>query len=248
MSKSISPFKFKYFSVSHHRSAMKVGVDGVLIGCWTDVKNAHNILDVGTGCGLIALIMAQRSPQSEVVGIDIDHFSVEEASENVANSSWSDRIRIIQGSFPESLNSLDEESFDLIISNPPYFDAGVSDIVTSRERARHQGTLSPFSLLSSSRSLLSSNGMVAMVVPSDLSAELETEAGNMGYTLIRKCLVRGHAGVPYKRALLQWTYNEYSKREASSKDFYIDYLTLETVPNSPTDEYRNLCKDFYLKF
>lgn len=225
---------------------MKVGVDGVLIGCWTDVKAVRKILDVGTGCGLIALIMAQRCPEAEVVGIDIDHASAEEALENAKNSSWTDRIRILHGSFPESLNPQKDVGFNLIVSNPPYFDSGLTDIVTSRERARHQGSLSPSSLLESSRFLLEQDGMLAMVVPSELSVTLENEATDLGYTLMRKCLVRGHVGVSYKRSLLQWRYNK--KCISLNQDVPIEYLTLETTPNSPTDEYRNLCKDFYLKF
>lgn len=244
MSKHNSPFLFKKFSVSHHRSSMKVGVDGVLIGCWTDVGKVRRILDVGTGCGLIALIMAQRCPEAEVVGIDIDKASAEEASVNVANSSWADRMQILQGSFPERLVSLKENRFDLIVSNPPYFDSGVSDIATSRERARHQGSLSPLSLLHSSRTFLMSDGKLAMIIPSDLASELETAAVNLGYSLMRKCLVRGHEGVPYKRTLLQWIYNN----AYSCKEIATEYLTLETGHNNPTDDYRNLCKDFYLKF
>ncbi len=236
---------FKQFSISHHRSSMKVGIDGVLIGCWTDVIGARRILDVGTGCGLIALIMAQRSPEAEVTGIDIDEASTEEALENVQNSPWSDRIHIIYGCFPTELNSSHDQSYDLIVSNPPYFDSGVSKITTSRERARHQDSLSPSSILYDSISMLSPYGSLAIVVPSDFTSSLEEEARNLGYSLMRKCLVRGHENAPYKRVLLQW-------KRGISDDFHEKNLfqeeTLETKRGEPTEFYRNLCKDFYLKF
>lgn len=224
---------------------MKVGVDGVLIGCWADVDGAHKILDVGTGCGLIALMMAQRCPEAEVTGIDIDIASVEEAVENVENSPWCDRIGIKLGRFPEELKTCKNQLYDLIISNPPYFDSGVSDIVTSRERARHQDSLSPFSLLIDSLSLLSSEGSVAMVVPSEFAASLEEQAFNLGFTLTKKCLVRGHSNAPYKRCLFQW-------RLCVPDDFHknarIEEMTLEIDRGVPTESYRDLCKDFYLKF
>lgn len=248
--KKLSPFKFKKFSICHNRSAMKVGVDGVLVGCWTDVSEAGTILDVGTGCGLIALIMAQRQPGALITAVDIDLPSAEEAAHNFAASPWNERLKLIHGSFSKDLydNSDDCDNnlkFDLIISNPPYFNSGITQVNTPRERARHQGELSPASLLNDSISLLNVGGSVAIVIPADYSAVIEDIACSLGYTLTRKCLVRGHAGAPFKRVLLQWKlFNE-------SVPEYIcceQMLTLEISSGNPTDDYRRLCKDFYLKF
>lgn len=240
------PFKFKHFAVNHDHSSMKVGVDGVLIGCWAEAENPHTILDVGSGCGLIALIMAQRYPNAGIIGIDVDKASVEEAIGNVASSPWPDRVKISEKSFSEEfcLNLLNEYmKFDLIVSNPPYFNAGVTNAVTPREVARHQGVLSPAVIFRLSGMIISKGGSVAMVVPHDESEDLEKCAISLGYVLKRKCLVRGHDKAPWKRVLLQWQYG---------KDLdivtEITNLTLETSPGIPTDEYRALCKDFYLKF
>ena len=244
--KRISQFRFKHFSVWHHRSALKVGVDGVLVGCWAEASGAHRILDVGSGCGLIALIMAQRYPETSVTGVDIDGPSVEEANENVMASPWSDRIGIMMGSFPEVLHSDDQISqshFDFVVSNPPYYDSGVTDAVTAREKARHQGHLSPSSLLSDSLSILNPGGGIAIIVPSEFAGALETEADILGYVLTRKCLVRGHKDAPYKRTLLQWR-----KGSQNRAAVVTTYLTLETSPGIPSEEYRKLCKGFYLKF
>lgn len=240
MSKKISQFRFKQFAVWHHRSALKVGVDGVLVGAWTDVGEAGTILDVGTGCGLIALMMAQRKPDAGVWGIDIDQPSILEATENVRISPWSDRVLILQTSFSD-LNS----KFDLIVSNPPFFDSGISDPNTPRERARHQASLSPTTLLSGSISLLNPGGSLAMIVPADLAPELETYASSLGYTLSRKCLVRGTPTAPVKRALLQWILNN---PQLAIRNPQIENLTLESAPGIPTPEYRDLCQPFYLKF
>lgn len=246
-SKTTKPFRFKHFAVSHSRSAMKVGVDGVLIGCWADIANAEKILDVGTGCGLIALIMAQRCPKAQITGVDIDKASVGEALENVNGSRWRDRIDIGLKSFPDDIIGCTNDSdtkFDLVISNPPYFNSGVIDASTPREMARHQGILSPSSLLKYSYKILKEGGNLAMVLPSEESDSIENEAKLLGYALTRKCLVRGHAGVPWKRVLLQWRYGD----EDYDAAIATEHLTLEMSAGMPTEEYRELCRDFYLKF
>lgn len=222
---------------------MKVGVDGVLIGCWTAVDNARRILDVGTGCGLVALIMAQRAHESEILAIDIDSPSIEEASENVEASPWCGRIAVMNSSFLD-LTQSDSVKFDLIVSNPPYFHSGVAETVTAREKARHQGELSPSSLLEGSLRLLNPGGSVAMVIPAESAETLESEAASLGYVLLRKCLVRGHEEAPYKRALLQWCLRRNRAEECPE----LSLLTLENPRLVPTDDYRALCKDFYLKF
>ena len=226
---------------------MKVGVDGVLIGCWTDVRGAGRILDVGTGCGLIALIMAQRAPAAHIDAIDIDVPSIEEAAENIAASPWSDRVSAFCCGYSEVSSMLQGEGqgYDLIISNPPYFDSGVTETVTAREKARHQGDLSPSTLLRGACNILTPGGSVSMVMPYGLTESIERQAADLGYRLTRKCLFRGHEGAPYKRVLLQWNLEDCASRNMEN---VTRYLTLETSPGEPTDEYRTLCKDFYLRF
>lgn len=245
MKKAPSKFRFKQFAVSHHRSAMKVGVDGVLIGCWADAAVARRVLDVGAGCGLISLIIAQRCPDAMVTGVEVDPSSVEEALGNVADSPWGDRLSILCTSFPHPFveEAMAGEMFDLVVSNPPYFDSGVTDASTPREMARHQGVLSPSVILEESRRILRQGGCVAMVVPAEYCGELERLACCLGYSLSRRCFVRGHAGAPWKRVLLQWRLGA-----SAAPDAVAEWLTLELSPGVPTEEYRALCRDFYLKF
>lgn len=247
MTKKISKFRFKQFDVSHHRSSMKVGVDGVLIGCWARTYGSHRILDVGTGCGLIALILAQRVPGAMIDAIDIDAPSIDEATENVEDSPWSDRIRVLKCPYSLVANVLTEykERYDLIISNPPFFDSGVKETITAREKARHQGELSPLSILEGAKELLSPRGSVAMVVTGEIAESLETHAMALGYTLEGKCLVRGHDKAPYKRTMLQWRVGVPESDKTITEP---EFLTLEQSPGIPTEEYRALCKDFYLRF
>ena len=225
---------------------MKVGVDGVLVGCWAEVRDAKRILDVGTGCGVIALMMAQRAPEAEITGIDIDPDSVEEATDNALESPWSSRVIIRQDAFSAEFCSraVIEGKFDLIVSNPPYFDSGLANASTPREVARHQGDLSPHTLLNHSCRLLSDGGRLAMVVPVEVAGDVEATAIACGYQLERKCYVRGHADAPWKRILLQWRHADGSFSSTPA----IGHLTLEISPGVPTDEYRTLGRDFYLKF
>lgn len=231
---------------------MKIGVDGVLIGCWADAVNAKRILDVGTGCGLIAMIMAQRYTSAKITGIDVDVPSVEEARENVASSPWHNNVEIHRESFSdEYCKGIDENSkYDFVVSNPPFFNSGISSAGTARERARHQGELSPLTLLSRSRQILRDKGGVAMVMPLEASEEVEEYASSLGYCLERKCIVRGHENAPWKRVLLQWRYavKEITDKTGLGMVQATDYLTLEEAPGIPTETYRELCKDFYLKF
>ena len=111
-------FKFKQFAVLNDRTAMKVGTDGVLLGAWCPVEGARRVLDVGTGCGVIALMVAHRNTDAVIDAIDIDHDAIDEATLNFANSPWSERLTAIEGDF-NNLNTA--VGYDLIVSNPPYF-------------------------------------------------------------------------------------------------------------------------------
>lgn len=243
MSRKDGKFDFKRFSVAHHRSSMKVGVDGVLVGLWTSAPAAGNILDVGCGCGVIALIMAQRSPQARILAIDIDEASVGEAAANFRESPWSSRLEARIADFCALADS-ESYRFRLIVSNPPFFDSGVEASVSRRMKARHQGDLSPSVLVKLAPRLLLPEGRLALVMPAELSAPLIHEAGNCGLTLLRHTLCRGHAGVPAKRSLLEFGV----AADGGEAEAVVDELILETSPGIPTEEYRCLGRDFYLKF
>lgn len=241
-------FVFKRFSVSHSRSAMKVGVDGVLIGAWA-TPNEVRILDVGTGCGLISLIMAQRTKKASIIGIDIDAPSVDEAKDNFRNSLWSDRLVAMRESFAERISS-EPGSFDLILSNPPFFKSGIKDTGSPRIKARHQGELSPFSLIEGSAELLKTEGRLSMICPAEFENELISDAISKGLIPCRLTLVRHHDGAPFKRLLIEFI----KKNELNSmtdKDNILpetNFLTLFENSGDPTDPYLELCRDFYLSF
>lgn len=234
-----SVFRFKFFECSHARASMKIGVDAVLIGAWADTDGARRILDVGTGCGVIALMCAQRNAVAHVTAIDIDADSVDEACINFMASPWSSRLEARLMDF----NCISEEKFDLIVSNPPYFDSGVDSPDSPRLVARHQNVLSPAVLLENGSRLISPGGRIAIVVPSSRFEELCGVAASVGLKLRRSQFVRGHEAAPVKRALM-----EFSESGVSAGLAFMPVLTLETMPGLPSDAHRTLCKDFYLKF
>lgn len=240
MSKHNRPFKFKQFDVSHYRSSMKVGVDAVILGAWADVSAAKTILDVGCGCGVISLMCAQRNPEATITAIDIHPESIAEAQENFSLSAWNERLKAELADFNEFCHNF-REKFDYIISNPPYFDSGIDTPETVREKARHQGNLSPEIILEKGRALLTPQGKIGMVIPFEQSDKIKEFAQLYGMSACRELIMTGREGREPKRVFIEFYFN-------SNQDLRTEYLTLEKADGEYTEEYRSLCHDFYLKF
>lgn len=235
-------FRFKQFSVSHSVSAMKVGVDGVLIGAWAAVGESRVILDAGAGCGLIALMCAQRNPSAAVDAVEIEPGAAGEARSNFAASPWPERLRLIED---DIMNLPQTVKYDHVVSNPPFFEAGVNEINTGRELARHAADFSPSALVKLAPSILSPSGRLSLILPAENFDALQHVADSAGLLLSRLCRVRGHANAPLKRVMVEFTLPD---SESMPLNPEITELTLETSPGNPTPEYRALCRDFYLKF
>lgn len=237
MRKSI--FRFKLFECSHGAGSMKIGVDAVLVGAWADVSGAKTILDVGTGCGVIAMMCAQRNLSATIHAIDIDSESVMEAADNFKRCQWNDRLYAGVGDY----NDISMRDIDLIVSNPPYFESGVIHPDSPRMIARHKDNLSPEILLTKGVDYLSESGRIAMIVPSVQLEQLVLVGRVSGLSAIRASWVRGHASAPIKRLLIEFAAHG---KEIDLND--IPVLTLENAPGIPTAEHRLLCGDFYLKY
>lgn len=231
-------FRFKQFSVCHQNSAMKIGVDAVLLGAWIDINNCNTFLDVGCGCGVISFMIAQRSKKAIISGIDIDKLSVEESANNATNTKWSDRLNFELKDYM-ALNGV---KFDHIVSNPPYYDDGIEHVSTLRLRARHttDNGLSPLNLISKGATLLNNNGLISLICPIKWKDELIMEAERNSLYLTRLTYVKGNPKAQFKRIMIEFSKNKYNCQ--------ISNLILEKERGIPTDEYRNLTKDFYLKF
>lgn len=238
-------FRFKQFNVMHSRSAMKVGVDGVLLGAWTSCRSKR-VLDVGCGCGLIALMIAQRFSDVTIDAIDVDVPSVEEACANVEASHWHDRISVSLNDFVAfAKNPENTKRYGLIVSNPPFFDSGVAEPLTPRERSRHQGSLSPVVLIEAAPHLLENGGLLSLIAPADMAGKLEEAAKNAGLSIVRTCLVRNSIKSPWKRVMMEFGLN----LEGDEKiDATREELTMFEDSDMPTAEYRAIGCPFYLKF
>lgn len=229
----MSVFKFKKFSIVQSKSAMKVGTDGVLLGSWVNCLNAKKILDIGTGTGLISLMIAQRNNECNITAVEIDKETSEEANININNSKWRDRISIINISINNFITS---DKFDFIVSNPPYFPANFSK--NKRAIARHTNLLSFQDLIRTTVKLLSSKGIFAVILPKIAEAIFCKTANANKLFLIRICQVKGQKNSDIKRVLLEFSF------EKSSLDS--DSLVIEESRHIYTNKYIDLCQDFYL--
>jgi len=233
------PFKFKEFTVIQDKCAMKVGTDGVLLGAWVNIDpRVESILDVGTGSGLIALQMAQRSDAELIDALEIETNAFEQAVENFENSDWSDRLFCYHASLQEFGEEIDEK-YDLIISNPPYFNDSFKVLTEDRAIARHTGSLNFHELLSACAKLLAEKGSCAFIIPFKEEENFVQIAKNNGLYPSRITRVRGNSKSALKRSLLQLC--------SKGKSPVINELTIELERHVYTATYVDIVKDFYLK-
>lgn len=229
-------FKFKQFDILHEKSAHKVGTDGVLLGSWVRSDNTANILDVGSGSGLISLMLAQRFPKARVTGIEIDHPSYVESLNNIERSPFASRITIQHTDF----KTFDpgEHPYDLIVSNPPFFKGAHSSGTSKRDTARHESYLPHDTLIKRSFQLLTSSGTLAVVLPYDEGKLFMEEALQHGFYLERETMVIGSPGKNAKRILIQL------KKTAVETER--NTLTLRNADGSFSAEHLDLTGSFYL--
>jgi tRNA1Val (adenine37-N6)-methyltransferase len=234
-------FAFKEFTIKQDKCAMKVGTDAVLLGSWVLPSNDENtILDIGTGTGLLALMMAQRS-NAEIDAIDIDQCAIEQAKDNVSSSKWADRIHIHHLSL-QQFAAVCQKKYDLIISNPPYFIDSFKANDESRNSARHTDHLPFDELLECSMQLLSESGRLCVILPAKESEILRDLARKMGIHLSVLVRVYTKADASYeKRHILQF--------QAKPERFEEDKIIIEhDRRHDYTYEYKSLTKDFYIHF
>jgi len=232
---SNSFFKFKQFTVQQDRCAMKVGTDGALLGAWADCEGANRILDIGSGTGLISLMLAQRSELSEIQAIDIDEGAYRQSVVNFENSIFSGRISVLHTAFQEFST---DDKFDLIVSNPPFFSDSLKSPDRSRNAARHNDVLPPEYLIARSVELMSPRARLAVIIPTDRFADFHRLALQNQLFPCRQTTVFSLPHKPPKRILL-----EYANYSVESRN---DSLLIETSPRQYSEEFIDLMKQFYL--
>ncbi len=236
MSQSI--FKFKKFSVCQDKAAMKIGTDGVLLGAWATIQpETNSVLDIGAGTGVIALMLAQRSQAEIIDALEIDEDAHEQATNNFENSPWGDRLFCYHASLLEFADEIDE-SYDLIVSNPPFFNDDYKGSNSQRNLARFTDAL-PFShLLDSVAKLLSENGLFSVIIPFTEEQNFIELAHQYGLFPSRITRVRGTSNSVTKRSLLEFSFSNTHTAQSS--------LTIEHSRHNYTEDYIKLTKNFYL--
>lgn len=224
--------------VRHDKCAMKVGTDGSLLGAWAHAGQSRKILDVGTGTGLIALMLAQRS-EATIDAIDIDADACLQARENVAASPFAERVNVYHMPLSEYA-PLHEGRYDLIVSNPPYFADSLKCPDRKRSMARHTDTLPLRDLLRDCRRLLATNGRIALILPYDQRENVLNACQENTLFLSEEVEVSSVENAKPKRWLI-----ELSADPVTSP--LLSQLTLETRERQYTEEFTALVKDFYLK-
>ena len=233
------PFQFKQFSVAQDRCEMKVGTDAVLLGAWSALDHMPNtILDIGSGTGILALIMAQRSTAELIDALEIDADAYEQCVYNFETSDWGDRLFCYHASLDEFVGEI-EDTYDLIISNPPFYTDHFKSRNEARNKARFEDALPFEELLTSVSKLLSVTGQLNVIIPFSEEINFISLAENVDLYPIRILRVRGQEESPVKRSLISFTFQE-NKIEVSE-------LTIEITRHHYTHDYINLTKDFYLK-
>mgnify|MGYP001249574989 FL=1 len=233
-------FKFKQFSINQDKTAMKVGTDGVLLGAWTPTNhNPFSILDIGTGTGLIALMLAQRTTAEQIDALEIDEDAYEQAVDNFENSPWYDRLFCFHAGLDEFIEEPEDE-YDLIVSNPPFHAEDYKTENEQRDLARFQEAMPFEDLVEAADLLLSENGILAVIIPYKEESRFIALAKDFELFPIKITRVKGTPNTEIKRSLLA-----FSRLEIT--DILTDELVIETDRHIYTPEYISLTKDFYLK-
>ena len=234
-------FTFKQFHITDDHTAMKVGTDGVLLGAWAE--GGLRILDIGTGTGLIALMMAQRFPSAKIDAIEIDKDACKDALFNVSQSPFSNRINIINSSVQDykPYNEMQEDGlYDAIVCNPPYFINSLKNPLQQRTTARHTDTLSHQELIYHSKRLLKANRTLSVIIPYDNKNILEAEAIFNGLSILKITNIKTKSSKPAKRCLIEFG-------KDATTECKIEEQVLNDDNGVRTMWYKNLTQAFYIK-
>jgi tRNA1Val (adenine37-N6)-methyltransferase len=233
-------FQFQQFKIEQRNAAMKVGTDGVLLGAWTPVNDQINrVLDVGTGTGLVALMLAQRCPKAYIDAVEIDALSVWDAQKNFENSLWAERLHIENITF-QKFSRQSQLNFDLIVCNPPFFSNSIQNKCDRKATARHNHSLNQDDLIYGALKLLSANGALSVILPISDYENFRMKTARLGMYEHCRLLVKPTPSKPVKRVVALWKKN-------FSHDFKSEEMVLEITRHQYSDYFRKITDAFYLK-
>ena len=228
----MKPFRFQQFSIQQSKDVFRVGTDGVLLGAMCNVKNAKKILEIGTGTGLISLMLAQRNVSAKILAIDINENAVKLASENFINSIFNENLKVELKDFK---NFETNENFDLVVCNPPFFEenASAKDVL-----ARQQVELNFRNLVEKSAEIITKKGILSIILPSEAASDVKSLAAEFNLYLVREINIYGIEGGNLKRNILEFS--------LAQKPLEISDFVIEKSPREYSDQYLNLTKNFHV--
>ena len=233
-------FYFKQFTIHQDRCAMKIGTDAVLLGAWSPIpKNIFSVLDIGSGTGVLSLMLAQRTLAEQIDAIEIDEEAYEQCVQNFENSNWGDRLFCYHAGLDEFVEEMEDESYDLIISNPPFYTDEYKSDTEKRNVARFQDALPFEELIDSAANLLNKFGVFSVIIPCKEEEKFIQIAKQFHLHPFKITRVKGTPNSELKRSLLAFTWDEQITIE--------DELIIEVTRHQYTQEYIQLTKEFYLK-
>ena len=228
----MKPFRFQQFSIQQSKDVFRVGTDGVLLGAMCNVKNAKKILEIGTGTGLISLMLAQRNVSAKISAIDINENAVKLASENFRNSIFNENLKVELKDFK---NFETNENFDLVVCNPPFFEenASAKDVL-----ARQQVELNFRNLVEKSTEIITKKGILSIILPSEAATDVKSLAEEFNLYLVREINIYGIESWNLKRNILEFS--------LAQKPLEISDFVIEKSPREYSDQYLNLTKNFHV--
>lgn len=229
-------FQFKQFRIQQQNCAMKVGTDSILLGAWVNVSQTTRILDLGTGTGLLALMLAQRTAQAQIIGVEIDPLAAKQAQDNVANSPWADRIRIVRSDIAQFAQQ-HRQRFDCIVANPPYFNQGVDCRNDARNTARYLASQTHLDWLNIAYSCLTEQGHIHFVLPVEQGEWLKQHSP---LPYVAQCLIRSKQAKPPNRILLCFSPQAMPCEQTE--------LIIHQPDNQYTAEFKQRTQAFYFNF
>jgi tRNA1Val (adenine37-N6)-methyltransferase len=245
-------FDFKQFSIKDDKCAMKIGTDALLLASWCSVENVSRIVDLGTGSGIIALMLAQRAPESIVVGVELEEAAALQAEENFRLSPFQSRLRAAQQSAQEHARQFKTcDAYDLVVSNPPYFNEKPKSPDHARNLARHDEFLPLKELWSAAKKVMKEEGRLALVWPMDRKGALHKVAKDAGFAMTRCCEIAGTKNHDPKRFLSEWVLA--SRLSSNQPSLKIERLNIELGLRQQgrpkhTDRYKELLNDFVIEW
>lgn len=228
----MKPFRFQQFSIQQSKDVFRIGTDGVLLGAMCNVTNAKKILEIGTGTGLISLMLAQRNVSAKILAIDINESAVKLASENFRNSIFNENLKVELKDFK---NFETNENFDLVVCNPPFFEenASAKDVL-----ARQQVELNFRNLVEKSTEIITKKGILSIILPSEAATDVKSLAEEFNLYLVREINIYGIEGGNLKRNILEFS--------LAQKPLEISDFVIEKSPREYSDQYLNLTKNFHV--